>query len=258
MVPEQVKARHILIKVGDGQTEDQAQKKLVELKKDLNVKNFGELAKKYSDDPGSKDKGGELGFFSKGHMVPAFEQAAFSLPIGQISEPVKTDYGYHLILVEEKKEGGQKSFDAVKEDVTREYLARRFVDEKLTALQEQMKKPDLKEAEATLRALKVAWKDVKSVSLAADQIPGLRTSEEALRTLATQKGQLGLVPEIKEWNGERFVFDLTSWKSKAAKEPKKETVADNSSERLAGDAFQKWVMSLSETVSIERNAQLFQ
>ena len=95
--PEQVRARHIL--VADLAT---ANKVEADLK---SGKNFADEAKQYSMDPGSKDKGGELGLFRRGQMVPAFDQAAFSLPVGQISKPVKSPFGYHVIQVEEKQPG---------------------------------------------------------------------------------------------------------------------------------------------------------
>lgn len=98
--PEQVQARHIL--VPDLAT---ANKVEAELK---SGKNFADVAKQYSMDPGSKDKGGELGTFRRGQMVPAFDQAAFSLPVGQISKPVKSPFGYHIIQVE-SKDPGQKA-----------------------------------------------------------------------------------------------------------------------------------------------------
>ena len=95
--PEQVKARHIL--VPDLKT---AQKVEADLK---SGKDFAAEAKQYSMDPGSKDKGGELGQFRRGQMVPAFDKAAFSLPIGQISQPVKSPFGYHIIQVESRDPG---------------------------------------------------------------------------------------------------------------------------------------------------------
>ena len=67
------------------------------------VDNFAEYAQKYSDDPGSKTNGGSLGWFGKGMMVPEFEKAAFSLAKNKISPPVKTQFGYHLILVMDKR-----------------------------------------------------------------------------------------------------------------------------------------------------------
>ena len=93
--PEQVRARHIL--VPDLKTAEMIEAKLKA------GGNFAALAKQYSADPASKDKGGELGFFGHGQMVQPFDQAAFSLPVGKISQPVKSPFGYHIIQVEEKK-----------------------------------------------------------------------------------------------------------------------------------------------------------
>jgi foldase protein PrsA len=98
--PDQVQARHIL--VADLKT---AQKVEADLKGGAD---FAQEAAKYSMDPGSKDKGGELGLFRRGQMVPAFDQAAFSLPVGQISQPVHSSFGFHIIEVE-KRVPGQKA-----------------------------------------------------------------------------------------------------------------------------------------------------
>jgi foldase protein PrsA len=93
--PEQVQAKHIL--VADLAT---ANKVEAELKAGAD---FAAEAKKYSTDPSSKDKGGDLGFFGKGQMVPSFQAAAFSQPIGVVGPPVKSPFGYHIIVVEAKK-----------------------------------------------------------------------------------------------------------------------------------------------------------
>jgi foldase protein PrsA len=92
---QQAHAKHIL--VADLKTAETVEGKLKA------GANFGALAKQYSTDPSSKDKGGDLGFFSKGQMVPAFEAAAFSQPIGVVGPPVKSPFGYHIIVVEERK-----------------------------------------------------------------------------------------------------------------------------------------------------------
>ncbi|HMD03198.1 MAG TPA: peptidylprolyl isomerase [Candidatus Baltobacteraceae bacterium] len=92
---EQVRARHIL--VPDEKTANEVEAQLKAGAK------FEDMAKKYSTDPSSKDKGGELGFFAKGQMVPAFQNAAFSQPLNVVGPPVKSPFGYHIIEVEEKK-----------------------------------------------------------------------------------------------------------------------------------------------------------
>lgn len=106
--PEQIEARHILIKVQPSDTQeakDNALKKikgiLAEVKE--GKKDFAELAKEYSECP-SGPNGGDLGYFGHGQMVPAFEAAAFALKTGEISDVVETQFGYHIIKVDDKKE----------------------------------------------------------------------------------------------------------------------------------------------------------
>jgi peptidyl-prolyl cis-trans isomerase D len=136
-IPEQVKASHILIKVD--QTADQAtrdkkrgfaEELLVEAKAG---KDFAELARTYSDDKASAVKGGDLGFFTRGTMVPAFEQVAFNLEPGKISELVETPFGYHIIKIEAYTEAGVKPLDEALDTVKaglREEKARQHAFEK--------------------------------------------------------------------------------------------------------------------------------
>ncbi len=107
----QVKAKHILV-----DTEEEAKEIQEKLQKGGD---FTELAKAHSKDKGSAVNGGDLGFFTKGRMVPEFEHAAFNLKPGELSDPVKTQFGYHLIQVTEKKEGTQRAFEEVKASIER-------------------------------------------------------------------------------------------------------------------------------------------
>jgi peptidyl-prolyl cis-trans isomerase D len=122
-VKEQVKARHILISVpqgSDAKVDAAAKVKAEDVLKQVKAGgNFSELAAKYSDDPGSKNSGGELGTFEKGKMVPAFEKAAFALQPGQTSDLVKTDFGYHIIQVEQHDQAHVKTLAEVKDEITR-------------------------------------------------------------------------------------------------------------------------------------------
>ncbi len=96
---EQRHAEHILIKVGAGVTAAAAQAKIVEISRQIKPdgSNFADLAKKYSQDEGSAAAGGDLGFAARGQFVPAFEQVLFALKPGEISAPVQTNFGFHLI-----------------------------------------------------------------------------------------------------------------------------------------------------------------
>src|ERR1700732_3217203 len=105
---QEVHARHILV-----ETEDEAKAVAEELKKGAD---FAELAKKKSKDPGASD-GGDLGFFTKDQMVPEFSTVAFALEPGKISEPVKSQFGWHIIKVEEKRNRKAPEFDQVKSQI---------------------------------------------------------------------------------------------------------------------------------------------
>jgi peptidyl-prolyl cis-trans isomerase D len=115
-VPEQARARHILIKVAQGadaKTDAAAKAKAEGLLKQIqNGGNFADLARTNSDDPGSKDKGGELGFARRGMMVPEFDNAIFSQKIGD-TKIVKTSFGYHIIQVEERQTAHAQSINEV-------------------------------------------------------------------------------------------------------------------------------------------------
>jgi peptidyl-prolyl cis-trans isomerase C len=117
---EQVRARHILIRVPPevSPADDTKLKGKADdaLKRAKQGENFAALATELSDD-GSKENGGDLGFFPRGRMVPAFEEVAFTLQPGQISEIVRTQFGYHIIKVEERKTGRALAFDEAKSQV---------------------------------------------------------------------------------------------------------------------------------------------
>ncbi len=115
--PDRVKVRHILIKTQGKPKEDvpKLKAKAEDLLNQLHHgADFAELAKKNSEDPGSAEKGGELGWIVKGQTVPAFEKAAFSLKPGETSGLIETEYGYHIIQVEDKQAAHTQSFDEVR------------------------------------------------------------------------------------------------------------------------------------------------
>ncbi len=119
-VPNQVHVQHILFKtVGqtDALVEETKKKPEDVLKQARKGAKFDELAKKYSEDPGSKDKGGDLGWIRQGQTVPEFERMAFSLAPGQISDLVRTQYGFHIIKVLEKQTVHTKPFEEVKDSI---------------------------------------------------------------------------------------------------------------------------------------------
>ena len=122
--PKKVKARHILLKTGKTDTPEKvaAVKKRAEelLQKIKKGEDFAKLAEKNSEDTGSAAKGGDLGYFKKGDMVKPFEEAAFSQKPGEVSSPVQSTFGFHIIRVDDVKEAYTKTFDEVKGVIEKE------------------------------------------------------------------------------------------------------------------------------------------
>lgn len=130
----QIKASHILVK-----TEAEAQKILERLKKG---EDFAKIAKEKSIDAGTAQNGGDLGFFSAGQMVPEFETAAARLKVGELSNPVKTKFGYHIIKVTDKKVGKPLEFEQVKDLILQRLSAekqKQVFDEYIDSLKKSYK-----------------------------------------------------------------------------------------------------------------------
>lgn len=189
--PEEVKVRHILAKVPqpepgkpiDEKALEEARKKAEGLLKQLKAgANFEELAKKNSDDKTTASEGGALPWFQRGAMVPEFEQAAFSLPKGQISDLVKSGFGFHIIRVDDKRQAGITPLAQVKdsiEPVLRQEEAQRQTDALQRTLQSDVAKLGL-DAAAQKNHLEVLTSDFVSRS---DSLPGLGASPEFMEAV---------------------------------------------------------------------------
>ena len=145
-VKEQIRASHILFKVekaDDAAADAEARKQAEEVYKLATAKgaNFEELAKKHSQGP-TAPRGGDLSYFTRGRMVPAFEEVAFAMKVGEISKPVKTQFGWHIIQVNDRKEGRDRPFDEVKESIEKllkNKASRKAKADLLKTLREQAK-----------------------------------------------------------------------------------------------------------------------
>ena len=143
--PEQVRASHILLKT-DGKNEADVRKQAEDVLKQAKAPgaDFAALAKKYSEDDGSKANGGDLDYFSKGRMVPEFEQAAFSMQPGQISDLVKSQFGFHIIKVVDKKAAATRTLDEVRTQIQDTLTAQRVdqqIADRTRDLDARIKKP---------------------------------------------------------------------------------------------------------------------
>jgi len=185
-VPEQVKVSHILIKTplagADGKIDskgvEEARKKAQDILNQLKAgAKFEDLAKKYSEDPGSGKQGGSLGWMGRGRTVPEFEKTAFSLPKGQLSGLVQSSYGYHIIRIDDKQQAHVKPLAEVKdqiEPVLKQQKAQRAGENEANSLLNQARSDGLDKA-AAAKGLQVVTTDFFSRT---DSLPGMGSAPE--------------------------------------------------------------------------------
>ncbi len=163
-VPEERRVAHILISVPEDGNDADAKVKAERIYQELKQgADFTELAKKYSDDPGSADQGGDLGYIEKGMLDPQFDEVAFALPEREISEPVRTEFGFHIIKVLEVKPGEVKSLDEVRDEIARELRREKaeklYLDELERLANQTFEHPDSLEPAAEALGLQVRESD---------------------------------------------------------------------------------------------------
>src|ERR1700690_3733276 len=193
-VPEQVSVSHILIKTplpgADGKVDpkgvEEARKKAEDVLKQLKAGgNFADLAKKYSEDPGSGKNGGSLGWIGKGRTVPEFEQTAFSLAKGATSGLVQSSYGFHIIRLDDKQSAHVKPLDEVKdqiEGVIRQQKAAQAAANQVNGLLAQARSAGLEKA-AAAKGLNVINTDFVSRT---DNLPGIGSSPQFMSAVFGQ------------------------------------------------------------------------
>jgi peptidyl-prolyl cis-trans isomerase D len=203
-VPEQAKVSHILIKTPlpgpDGKVDEkgaaEAQRRAEDLLQQLKSgAKFEDLAKKYSEDPGSAKEGGSLGWIGRGQTVPEFEKTAFSLPKGQISDLVKSSYGFHIIRVEDKQDAHVKSLDDVKAEIEpalKHQKAQQIAQKQADSL--------LKDARATTLDAAAAKQNIPVITsdffAHRDMLPGLGPSPQLMEAVfaALEKAPPDMAP----------------------------------------------------------------
>ena len=268
--PKQVKAKHILFKVEQDDTEE-VKNKVKEragkvLEKARKGEDFAALAKEYSEGP-SKSQGGDLGYFKNGQMEPPFEEAAFALKKGEISDLVQTRFGYHIILVEDIKEAGMTPLEQVRKDILTALtgnLTTELAHEKGLTLLDQM--PYDVDIIAYGSQHGLTAKNSAYFSKNAP-IPDIKGSEKIAPTLfALEKNEAsGLI----ELGGKFYIFQTAESKAsylpelKAVKEEVEERFIAREARTAAESTSEKYLKSLKKgkswkTMAAENNVQIQQ
>jgi peptidyl-prolyl cis-trans isomerase D len=211
--PEQVRARHILVRLPEDAEADAvatAQERMDAIEKRIrDGADLADVALEVSEDPGSKEQGGDLGFFPRGRMVPPFEEAAFSLEPGAISEVIRTTHGLHLIRVEERRAAMVVPFEEVRDEIARDLVRR---DEAVQVARERAEElaSAVREGRSLLEAArqsKLSIERTEPIRHRPDgHVPGLGAAPELVTAAFTLTEEHPSSSEIFEVQGDKFVL----------------------------------------------------
>jgi peptidyl-prolyl cis-trans isomerase D len=265
--PEQVRARHILIAAKAAEGADptaEEEKAIAEAKAKAEAaaarirkgEAFEKVAEELSDDQGSKTAGGDLGFFPRGRMVPAFEAAAFSLEPGKISDPVQSTYGFHVIRVEEKRPAKLISFDEAKASLAREILAeeraKKDADELVAKLLEAVRSG--KTLVEAARERSVSIERPGPIHRRGDGvIPSLGPSKEALAAIFALTPEKPTTDRAYEVSGKRVLFERTGGKlpTEAELAPNLKMARDQLLEQRRTELSNAWIETRRKELEAE-------
>ncbi len=169
---EERKSRHILIAIDEDTNEEDALETILNVQERLASESFEAVAKEFSDDPGSADLGGDLGWAEPGLFVPEFDKVLFALEVNELSEPVKTEFGYHLIRLDELKEGKQQAYQDIQVELGNEY-SKFLAEDKLFGLADQL-------ADLSLQAFNELNSVADALGLSLSRIDGVSRNGAAL------------------------------------------------------------------------------
>ena len=259
----EIKAQHILIK---SQSNDKqkptnttlvgsALTKIQDIAMKAKTEDFSKLASEFSEDPGSKNDGGHLGYMKRGQMVPEFEEAAFNLKVDQISDPVKTSFGYHLIKVLDRKEPETKSFDEVKLELAKNAITEERKDKMISDLKSALEKGDEKILEDNLKNLDVKWEDTGSYSLDSQTVPKMGSSPQVTKAaMSLFRSPSSLYPQMVSEGKVLYILRLKEKQlpSQAGFDQTEMTASKEAMQKKsAQNTFDHWVSHIRKSALIE-------
>ena len=277
-LPAEVRTQHILIKgeafdpLADlkdnkqntlesqkSNNNSEALSRIQEIAEKAKTEDFGQLASEFSEDPGSKNKGGDLGYQKRGELVPAFENMAFSLKIGEISPPVKTQFGYHLIKVLDRREVQTKSFDEVKAQVAREVL----VEQEKASITDRLRSVLAEGDENALadiigRLESVDWEETGFYALDSQSISKVGESSQVVEAaLSLVNSDSSLYPQLISEGKIFYILRLKEKQTPSAPLPEElMALKETMQKTYAQDTFNEWRNYVRKGASVEINPDI--
>lgn len=251
---DRAKLQHIFIgfKSGDKAAEEKALAKATEIRAQAAQMDFGDLAAKVSEDPVTKEKKGDLGEVSRGSLDPALDGVAFALSEGSLSEPIRTENGFHILKVNKRLEGKQKPLSEVKLQVARAVLRGEKIKKWRDELSKALSENQVLEVDRLISSAGKKWEETGTFSCSAENLPKLSSFGEAMDEACLLSAEKQVPPKLLESGSKIAVLKF--------KESKYEKVPDTQINERAqiGDAFDKWFESKREIGKIEMNERLLQ
>ncbi len=256
-LPEQVKASHILIRANPAiKAETEAARiKAKAIQVRLAKEDFGTVAAAVSEDPGSKSKKGDLGFFSKTQMVPAFADVAFKLPKGQVSDLVETDFGIHIIKVTDKKAAQLISLKEVQNDLAKNIILKEKYLKLAKQFETLLAASQFAEVETLVSQNQLNWVTSGFFDLENDIFPQVGSRELLNASLKlNKKSQYGL--NLVREGDDQYLVKLIDFKNNAAVVDLKQS--ELTDKLKASSAFGSWIENYRKNSKITMNDLLLQ
>jgi len=255
--PEEVKASHILVKANKEKDAEvkAAQSKIAKIQQDLKTKSFEEVARQYSDDPGSKSKGGDLGWFAKDSKVSEFAEAAFTQEPGKVGPPIQTVFGFHLIKVAAKHPAITQTYDDVKRTIAKKLIAQDRIEKTFLDAEKKLAtapQEALKELQGLDKSLK--WEETGFFTAADEAIPKIGENEELAAAAMSLSEKENVFPHLVRNGNSVYVLKLV--KEEKATAPAPEKAANQSEKEYGRTIFGAWAGSLRNTAKVTINNPL--
>ena len=250
---EQVRASHILIKA-DANNEAASLAKAEAVLKRLAKEDFAKVASQVSEDPGSKAQKGDLGYFSRGRMVKEFEEAAFKLPIGQVSGLVKSPFGFHIIKVTDKKAYEKADLAKAEMKIAQKLLAHEQYLNFAKTIEADLAAGHMDQVVKTLNDAKMSWKETGYFDLAAEVVPGMNSAQAMKVALELSKSQ-PLAKKLVREGDTQFLIKWKDAKFEAAEvKPQDQELLER---QKSTEAYRSWIEAFKKTAKVETNTDLF-
>ena len=255
--PEEVKASHILVKAAQGKAADEAaaKAKIAKIQEATKTKTFEDVAREFSDDPGSKAKGGDLGWFSHDSKVRQFADAAFAQPVGKVGDPVQTIFGFHIIKVVDHHPATKGNYDEAKKVIAKRMFGEDRVDKTLVDAEKKIAADPngaLKELQTLDKNLK--WVETGFFTEADESIPKLGEDEDVAAAVFALNDKQPIYPGLVKTPTSMIALKLV--KEEKAPPVEGTKVAEEIGKDYGRTVFSAWAGGLQNQAKVSINRQV--